>query len=87
MTKAEVLTLLFFLYNLSAKEEEKNRLLKRSEELKVERIQLEAKAKQLSNAIMVSKEVLFILYLLMWNTLVAFLVPVTILLLLKIILL
>ena len=85
MTKADVLTL--FLYNLSAKEEEKNRLLKRSEELKVERIQLEAKAKQLSNAIMVSKEVLFIFYLLMWNTFVAFQVPVTILLLLKIILL
>ena len=38
---------------LLAKEEEKNKLLKRSEELKAERVQLEAKAKQLSNAIMV----------------------------------
>lgn len=37
-----------------AKEEEKNKLLKRSEELKAERVELEAKAKQLSNAIMVS---------------------------------
>lgn len=41
-----------YLAHKTAKEEEKNRLLKRSEELKVERIQLEAKAKQLSNAIM-----------------------------------
>ena len=39
----------------SAKEEEKNKLLKRSEELKAERVELEAKAKELSNAIMVSK--------------------------------
>lgn len=39
---------------ISAKEEEKSKLLKRSEELKAERVQLEAKAKQLSNAIMVS---------------------------------
>ena len=38
-----------------AKEEEKNKLLKRSEELKAERVELEAKAKELSNAIMVSK--------------------------------
>ena len=38
-----------------AKEEEKNKLLKRSEELKAERVELEAKAKELSNAILVSK--------------------------------
>ena len=38
---------------LTAKEEEKNKLVKRSEELKAERVKLEAKAKQLSNAIMV----------------------------------
>ena len=44
----------FFLPFL-AKEEEKNKLLKRSEELKAERVELEAKAKELSNAIMVSK--------------------------------
>ena len=44
----------FFNHCVSAKEEEKNKLLKRSEELKAERVELEAKAKQLSNAIMVS---------------------------------
>lgn len=43
-----------FQFFVSAKEEEKNKLLKRSEELKAERVELEAKAKQLSNAIMVS---------------------------------
>lgn len=48
-----------FSFLVLAKEEEKNRLLKRSEELKAERVQLEAKAKQLSNAIMVSSEVSF----------------------------
>lgn len=41
------------IFLLLAKEEEKNKLLKRSEELKAERVELEAKAKQLSNAIMV----------------------------------
>ena len=45
----------FFFCLFSAKEEEKNKLLKRSEELKAERVELEAKAKELSNAIMVSK--------------------------------
>jgi len=45
----------FFYLPFSAKEEEKNKLLKRSEELKAERVELEAKAKELSNAIMVSK--------------------------------
>ena len=45
----------FFFLPFSAKEEEKNKLLKRSEELKAERVELEAKAKELSNAIMVSK--------------------------------
>lgn len=41
-----------YLAHKTAKEEEKNKLLKRSEQLKAERVQLEAKAKQLSNAIM-----------------------------------
>lgn len=41
-----------YLAHKTAKEEEKNKLLKRSEELKAERVELEAKAKQLSNAIM-----------------------------------
>ncbi|KAJ7370947.1 histone binding [Desmophyllum pertusum] len=41
-----------YLAHKTAKEVEKNKLLKRSEELKAERVELEAKAKQLSNAIM-----------------------------------
>ncbi|CAH3169682.1 unnamed protein product [Porites lobata] len=41
-----------YLAHKTAKEEEKNKLLKRSEELKAERVELEAKAKELSNAIM-----------------------------------
>lgn len=48
-----MINLYITIFLLLAKEEEKNKLLKRSEELKAERVELEAKAKQLSNAIMV----------------------------------
>ncbi|XP_048585248.1 PHD finger protein 21A isoform X2 [Nematostella vectensis] len=41
-----------YMAHKTAKEEERNTLLKRSEELKAERIELEAKAKSLSNSIM-----------------------------------
>ena len=53
---------LLFFWHFLAKEEEKNKLLKRSEELKAERVELEAKAKELSNAIMVSKHFCPLLY-------------------------
>lgn len=51
-----ILTVLFFLlciFSVTAKEEEKQKLVKWSSELKLEREQLEQRVKQLSNSITV----------------------------------